>query len=277
MDNQHDISVTWSAGRASAASYRMVPTFRVRDPEIPIFSVKLSADARIAAVQRLLPSEKFESSSLEFFSLNDWSLLWRLKLPLPLGANVAHWIQPLLLGANRFVVADADMAMYDGNQLQWRTEYPQPNWPSDHYIAVTPERWRVVSSSVPVIWNNHFLVHVRWARKLGPGGDNEGVWQDVLALELVDIDGRWVRRIDVDDQRVPSEPVPLTRSPYKLLSGGEAEWRPDGELVAVLRPPQGREISAVDISLDSRRALVVLDARELVDFSLVPAEPKMQL
>lgn len=270
-ETQPDINVTWSAATTSTPTYRMVPMRLVGDPEVPILSVKMSADARIAAVQRLLPDGRLGYLSVECFSLSDWSFLWRIELPFQYGGNVAHPVQPLFLEANRLVIAGEELAMYDEDRLLWRTEYPLPDLASpSYYIAREPQRWRVVDTSAPIVWNELFLIHVHWARWLGPGGDNEGVWQDIFSFEVVDADGRWLRRIDVDDERVPSEPVPVIRDAFKQLSDGAAEWQPDGVVVAFLRPPQGRWISNADISIEHQRALVVLNARELVDYSLQP-------
>lgn len=260
-------SVTWH--EADEPNARQLETlYAWTHAEVPILNVKLSPGTGFAAVQRILPHEQYENSSVGFFDTETWNLRWRCNVRMPPGGNVIHPVEIVFVTEERFVLTDVDIRMYERDQVLWDAAVPIPSWPTEWPHRPAYEPWEIVGSGEPTMEGGSLFVPVHWARMTEPAGWNGSVWQDRYAVEVLRIDdGKWIRRIE-DSEARRSTPAAIT------VENGVASYQEVDETVATLEPPRGRNITAADVSLRLRRALVVLDAREFRYVVLPPVRSR---
>jgi hypothetical protein len=257
-------SVTWHVANDSSSD-QLETLYAWTHVEVPILNVKLSPEAGFAAVQKILPQEQYENSSVGFFDTETWNLRWRCKVRMPPGGNVIHRVEILFVAEERFVLTDVDITMYEREQVVWAAAVSIPSWPTEWPHRPEYEPWEIVGSGKPTLESGSLFVPVHWARMMEPAGWNGGAWQDRYAVEVVRIeDGKWIRR--VDDGKAPLTPGSVSVE----IEDGCARCMVGSNLLATIVPPTGRRITAADVSLRARRALVVLDARQLVYLALPP-------
>jgi hypothetical protein len=267
IGNANDASLlTWESEEEPESEQRhLAALYAWTHADVSMLNVKLSPDAGFAAVQKLLPQERYESSSVDFFDTRTWHRRGRCKVRMPPGGNVIHRVEISFVSEEKFILTDVDITMYERDRVVWEAAVSVPPWPAEWPYLPEYEPWRIVASAEPTLASGLLFVPVHWARILQPARWEPAVWQDRYAVEVISIaDGSWVRRLE--DDEVPPTPNSISIE----IEDGRARCMDGSNVLATLVPPTGRRITAADVSLRAQRALVVLDARQLVFLELPP-------
>lgn len=264
--------VTWRATETTPAP--LVRRHASRQTDARIMTVRLSPDATLVAIQRSDKQNYYKSTSLDFFALHDWSLLWSIEIPWPRPNTSAHLVEPMFIDNERYIIADTEIAMFERAQLLWRVEIPKPDLPPRGYeYWPRPEEWAITSSETPRRDGSRVLVRVRWARALEPAGYNYGVWQDAESVEAISVDdGRWLERLEQhegNERREEKTSIYEQVLPMRACNyvDGDQECISRGVLLGTLIHPRDRRITCADFSSDLNRFVVVLDGHEIIEYA----------
>lgn len=248
-------NVIWQSA-ADSSPEDLTLLYRCRQDGGWIDNVRLSPDARVAVIQRLLPAEMDKSSSVVFFETERWSPLWAVKVPHQQGNPDDTRI--IFFTNDRYFMTNHGLAMYERDRVLWKAELPQPTFTligGWHYDL----KWEPRSYGTPAADESFLYIRTRWSRPLEPGGGYDGwQWQDEDSVEVISLqDGSWVRRIEQSGSARPE--VPDRR--FVITRGTRAEvW--NGKVTLGTLEAPGRSMQSADVVGD--RALVVLDGPELL-------------
>jgi hypothetical protein len=257
---------------AGAPPVRLRCLFKTGKRRGYIQRVKLAPGRATAVVQVQLPDYQ---RIVRFYDTTTWQVRWNVTMR----PQVPCWndrdVGTLFLPGNRYVLAERDVLMGDGEKIVWRTTPPRPtDWFIDPLrLYRDDDGWEISSTGDPHVDAREVYVFVHWFRLLRdtPYWDEPDV-ERRYAVEVFSIeDGTWLRRIEIQrEELVPPRFIPETehRFALDLSKRNRVELVRDGVGLGVLEVVGDRAVVDVDVSYSDRRVLVAMNEAELTFFAI---------